>query len=517
MRTRGIKILLCALLLNCFTAVNSQGAAGSGTGGLGGAGTESITNPVIGSASGSLTEPVSTYDPTAFTVPRMDTASGNMIITGNVGGGRHFRDTVPYSSVTDIQANLESTSLDSFLRYSSTPSVPFYSPTGSLVSVRELGAAGTYRAASQKIRGYSGAEDYFVPYSSLTATQPVTSSAASRYVTMPATDYGYSQSLLGHVRGYADAGQFLRSGKSASALRSEQVPGREQISLLKSSLESTLAPVRAKPFEIAEPSEQKEPGEKAEAGEQIDVYEQMKKQLGISEEPAKEQVSRTEADERIRKTVEEEFKAKLEIGQIDTEKSSERRKERREEMEQAGGGGTTGTAAQEAKTTERKRYKTFASESGDEFNHYMEAAEQYVKEGKFYQASDAYSLASIYKPMDPLSYAGKSHALFGAGEYLSSARLLAFALKIFPAYADVKVDLVEIFGNKELIDLRTAELAKWASESKSAELHLLLAYICHQMDKRTIAEAAINEAYKKMPEDEAVLALKKAIEGTGSP
>ncbi len=507
MSMRGIKILLCALLLNCFTVFNSQGAAGSGTGGLGGVGTEGVTNPVIGSASGSLIEPASTYDPTAFTVPRPNIASGNMIITGNVGGGRHFRGYVPYASVTDIQANLESTSLDSFLRYSSAPSEPFYSPTGSLVSVTGQGAPGAFRPVSQKVRGYSGSEEYFTPYSSLTAAQRVMSPLPSGYVTIPATGYGYSQSLLGHVQGYGAAGQFLRlSNELESASRSEQATGGEQISLLKSNLESTFASERLKAFEIAEP------GEQLEAGQQSDIYELMKKHLGISEEqPPGEQVSRAEANERIRKAVEEELKAKLEIGKIDTEKISERRKERREAMQQVSGGGT---APQEAKTTERKKYKTFASESGDEFNHYMEAAEQYLKEGKFYQASDAYSLASIYKPMDPLSYAGKSHALFGAGEYLSSARLLSFALKIFPAYANVKVDLVEIFGDKTLIDLRIVELAKWAAGSKSAELYMLLAYICYQTDKQTAAKTAVNEAYKKMPEDEAVLALKKAIEGS---
>lgn len=509
MSTRGIKILLCVLLLNFFAVVNSNVAAGAGTGGLGGVGTEGVTNPVVGSASGSLIEPASTYDPTAFTVPRSDIASGNMIITGNVGGGRHFRGSVPYASVTDIQANLESTSLDSFLRYSSAPSQPFYSPTGSLVSVRGSVAPGAFRPVSEKVRGYSGTEDYFVPYSSLTSAQQVISSLSSVYVTVPAAEYGYGQSLLGHVQGYGASGQFLRlnTGIVESAFLSEQVSADgQQISLLRSNLESTLASERPKAFEIPEQTEQ------LEASQPSDIYELMKKNLGISEEQlSSEQVSRAEANERIRKAVEEQWKAKVEAAKIDTEKILEHRKERREAMQRARGGET---APREAETTERKKYKTFASESGDEFNHYMEAAEQYIKEGKFYQASDAYSLASMYKPMDPLSYVGKSHALFGAGEYLSSARLLSFALKLFPAYANIKVDLVEIFGDKRLIEERMVELAKWAAENKSGELFMLLAYICYQTDRRTSAEAAIDEAYRKMPEDEAVLALKEAIEAS---
>ncbi len=299
----------------------------------------------------------------------------------------------------------------------------------------------------------------------------------------------------------------MNTGIVESASLSGQVSADgQQISLLKSNLESTFASERPKAFEIPEQAEQ------LEAGQQSDIYELMKRNLGISEEQlSSEQVSRAEANERIRKAVEEQWKAKVETAKIDTEKISERRKERREAMQRARGGGT---APREIETTERKKYKTFASESGDEFNHYMEAAEQYIKEGKFYQASDAYSLASIYKPMDPLSYAGKSHALFGAGEYLSSARLLSFALKLFPAYANVKVDLVGIFGDGKLIEERMVELAKWAAEGESAELFMLLAYICYQTDRRTSAEAAIDEAYRKMPEDEAVLALKAAIEAS---
>ncbi len=508
MRTRRIKILLCVLLLSFLAVVNPRSAAGDGTGGLGGVGTEGITNPVIGSASGSLTEPVSTYDPTAFTVPRSNMASGNMAVTGNIGGGKHFRDTVPYGSLTDIQANLESTALDSFLRYSSAPSEPFYSPTGSIVSVRGAGSRDTFRQVSQKVRGYSGTQDDFVPYSSLIATQPVTSSLTSQYATIPATGQDYGRSLLGQVQGYGAAEQFLRLGTDIEPfIRPEQATadGR-QISLLESNLKSTIEPDRLKPFEIAEP-----PGGQSLTGEQLDVYEQMKAQLGISEELPADQISRTEANERILKELEEQWRAKVETAKIDTEKILERRKERRAQVIQQARSGA-GAAPQQEETAERKRFKTFASEGGDEFNHYMDAAEQYLKEGKFYQASDAYSLASIYKPMDPLSYAGKCHALFGAGEYLSSARLLAFALKIFPAYANVKVDLVEIFGDEELINNRMADLAKWATGSKSAELYLLLAYICYQIDKPTVASVAINEAYKKMPEDEAILILKKAIE-----
>ncbi|MHC4646912.1 MAG: hypothetical protein ACYTBJ_15555 [Planctomycetota bacterium] len=63
---------------------------------------------------------------------------GNLIITGNVGAGRHFQGVVPYGATTDFGATLGSSSLDSFLRRSggleksgsyTWTAPPFYSPS----------------------------------------------------------------------------------------------------------------------------------------------------------------------------------------------------------------------------------------------------------------------------------------------------------------------------------------------------------------------------------------------------
>ncbi|GAI11990.1 unnamed protein product, partial [marine sediment metagenome] len=94
-------------------------------------------------------------------------------------------------------------------------------------------------------------------------------------------------------------------------------------------------------------------------------------------------------------------------------------------------------------------HKTFASFAEDKFNRHMRAAEEYLKRGRYYRAADAYTLAAIYKPDDPLAYAGKSHALFAAGEYMSSALFLSRALEIFPEYAQFKIDLVAMVGDKD--------------------------------------------------------------------
>jgi hypothetical protein len=157
-------------------------------------------------------------------------------------------------------------------------------------------------------------------------------------------------------------------------------------------------------------------------------------------------------------------------------------------------------------------YKSFASYSNDKFNQHIRAAESYMKQGRFYRAADAYTIATAYKPDDPLGYAGKSVALFATGEYMSSSLFLARALEIFPEYAKVKIDLVGIVGDKDTVENRILETREWLDRSGSGELEFLLSYVYYQMDRLEFARQTIESAAKKMPDSKAVAAMKKAID-----
>jgi len=157
-------------------------------------------------------------------------------------------------------------------------------------------------------------------------------------------------------------------------------------------------------------------------------------------------------------------------------------------------------------------HKTFASYEEDKFNQHMRAAEQYLKEGKYYRAADTYTLASIYKGDDPLAYAGKSHALFAAGGYTSSALFLSRALEIFPEYTRFKIDLVGMVGDRDKVESRIVDIEEWIEISGSAELQFLLGYVYYQIGRTSEAKKAIDAAYEKLPEAPAVNTLKKAID-----
>ncbi|MHC4207276.1 MAG: tetratricopeptide repeat protein, partial [Planctomycetota bacterium] len=161
-------------------------------------------------------------------------------------------------------------------------------------------------------------------------------------------------------------------------------------------------------------------------------------------------------------------------------------------------------------------HKTFASYSKDKFNQHMRAAEQYLKEGKYYRAADTYTLASIYKSDDPLVYAGKSHALFAAGEYMTSSLFLSRALEIFPEYAQFKIDLAAMAGDRDKLDSRIVDIEEWVERSGSADLQFLLGYIYYQIGRTSEAKESIDAAYEKLPEVPAVIVLKKAIDSAAA-
>ena len=157
-------------------------------------------------------------------------------------------------------------------------------------------------------------------------------------------------------------------------------------------------------------------------------------------------------------------------------------------------------------------HKTFATRAGDKFNKYLRAAEDLMKQGKFYRAADAYTLASLYKPEDPLPYAGKSHSLFASGEYMSSAYFLAKAINMFPEYVNFKVDLLTMIGDKDTLESRIADIVLWQKKSGSGELQFLLGYLYYQTDNLVKAKEAVDGAAEKIPDSVAITALEKVID-----
>jgi len=160
----------------------------------------------------------------------------------------------------------------------------------------------------------------------------------------------------------------------------------------------------------------------------------------------------------------------------------------------------------------REPYTNPESYSEAKFNQHIQAAENYLKTGRYYRAADSFALASIYKLDEPLSLAGRGHALFAAGEYVSSALFLSRALEIAPEYAHTKIDFAVMLGGEDKLENRIADIKEWLGKSGSGQLEFLLGYVYYQMGRLGPAKQAINAASEKMPKSTAIDILKKAID-----
>ncbi len=455
--------------------------------------------------------------------------TANLVVTGNVGGGRHFRGVVPYNAVTDFGGTLGSTTLDSFLRRSGQRGfyggglTPFYSQTQTVTTLVP-GRPGIVKASVSRL-GAAGGDTALPPLSSsyIKPLPPMADSSGLRKVptglsiadtTVPVRDVrlrpmGMTAQELEQILGSQEyrPGITPKPGEAGDERYQQQIERyqrdlrvvADKATELKQRLEGaedSLRPVfeRKEKAQILKPFETKAPVKQTKQDEGDDIYEQMKADVEKLQQSM--QTAQQQRDE----------KKAAKDKKIGAEKEAPQPK-----LSQAERLNKAGLSAARARTI-LGEHKTFAAYSDDKFNRFLKAAEGYLKSGRYYRAADAYTLASIYKSDDPLAYAGKSHALFAAGEYMSSALFLARALVIFPEYAWFKIDIEQMVGDRDTLENRIADIRQCLEASGAGELEFLLAYVYYQMGRADAAGEAIDAAYEKMPEAQAVVTLKEAID-----
>ncbi len=484
----------------------------------------------VGWAAGSYispaTVPPSTLREGLVRSPGTVNLNGNLLITGNIRGPAYFRGVVPYSAPTDFGVTLPSSSLDTFLRDSAGAGDagrynryaaynlgyrPYYSQTQTTASLMP-GVPAVTGAQAANISAYSA--QYYLAGALPPRRDDVldTSSAIylARFRPMSMTPEEMQKIISSEIAKDSPARlteqQYQpRVGQYEPNVSPENYRTSE-INKSLTSLESPLLPpaMRKSAGEVNQPLGE-ETAKTAfgvpwavDVNKQPDVYDQMKQQIDSLQKKLDLAMS---AQRHPEKAVEEGNKP---TGEQQTQEGSLADK-RADKFAGADLRGVLG------------HYETFASFSQDKFNQTMRVAELYLKQGRYYHAADAYTLASLYRPADPLAYAGKSHALFASGEYMSSALFLSRALQIFPEYAQFKIDIEAMMGGRDKLETRVVDVEEWMKRSGAPELQFLLAYIYYQMGRPMPAKEAIDAASEQMPQSSAVLALKKAIEDNPIP
>jgi len=597
----------------------------------------SIENPGVGNPIGPSTVPPSTFQNGLVNNPSPMDTSGNLLITGNVRRGRHFRGDVPYRSPTSFGSSLGSSALSSFLRdtagsedfqtYSNKYGTqPYYSPTETVTTMMP-GRSEIFMPESTRVsaRVQQDTRSEAVGIFGLDSTpQEQTlfsqdTATADSDMQEPATQYGpLAQSRLmlegesssSMPLGFRDTGRqtpaqidMSRQDRTSSAelfeeqvqdimdktqsagwpgLSSTAVPapvlrenGREKnesfklprqetnIESLRSNLGIQTSPQNRDgdgkqiPFAHQEisafgqstppmssalqknlllqkgtdwsvtSSEYQTEREQTSAGalegtkgqfssltgtgqdwEQSDVLERIRRQLEDLTNSLDAAMQRHDGykDVSAYPIVKQEEKP-LGFQPYVPESDSQKRSSPLDELKKL---------SQAEVFAEANRIKgsfnNIESLSESKFNQHMRDADEHLKAGRYYRAAGSFSLASIYKADDPLALAGRGHALFAAGEYVSGALFLSRSLEISPEYLQMRVDLAAILGDSGKLAGRIADIEQWLACSGSSQLQFLLGYVYYRTGQITQAKQAIDAAYEKTPESPAVQAMKISID-----
>jgi len=464
------------------------------------------------------TQPVSSYQSGLVRSPNPINDYGNRIVTGNVGGGKHFRGAVPYNAVSDFGGRLGSGTLDNFLRRSTVSSdyysgglTPYYSYTGTVTRVQP-GTNMIVTAPSSRIRtDTSLGGDSFITTPRIARQQSPASrlSPTGRIIFAPigeeeeTSDYDYTglqqrlplQQEVSQSQNYKV--ELKDFNKRLEELRKETEELQKQ---LLDEGSARLSSPKSEDKEKEPDQTEEKPGlydeMVKEYQEQKEIYDQLYPDEAEKDEQQDSSMLKVKLGER-----------KLKYKQAPPQSAPETPKDEKPAAERE----QTESAIKARARVAEEDFDSFTVETNTKFDKYMASAQENMKNGKFYLAANDYSYATLYKLNDPLAYAGKSRALFAAGEYVSSAININRAIELSGDYADVKVDIVSLVGDRDTVEKRLVDIDNWYGVTSSAELKFLQAYIYMQMDRLDKASEAIEIAKEKMSDMPAVNTLAEAI------
>jgi tetratricopeptide (TPR) repeat protein len=144
-------------------------------------------------------------------------------------------------------------------------------------------------------------------------------------------------------------------------------------------------------------------------------------------------------------------------------------------------------------------YRYAGSFLAERYGRYMAAAELYLQQGRHYRAAECFTLASLSRPSDAVARLGKAHALFAAGDYLSSAIALAEAIHLDPRHVLRRHDLAGAISEPGGLEARLADLDDCLEGRDVPLLQFLAAYVRYQIGDLAGAKTALEAAAKGLP------------------
>jgi len=449
---------------------------------------------------------------------------GNNVITGNVTGGREFRGQVDYSSPYDFRAPAGSTEFDTFLRRTS----------GSVISQ----PAGTYRPYYNRLSSIgAGNQRFSNPY----VLSPADTSQLR--INDRALNTPVPSSISSDARLYRYFGRSRRVSNTTSSYFIDQLkwqqrntpPQLSQYLMLGGELTDEQRQIinqqlRVDPGKISDeaPSlkykhfnDEKSLQSYLRTNLDYDYFQQFQTQKQeTTEELEQPQKTEEELDDQLL-ILDKQLKQLLQDEGMGTPRTSHQTNQidKSQTVEPT----DNESLSLKEDVIDSAGLSTYRSQSITDINKdidaYMErrskeqiaTGDTWLSKQKFYRAENAYTTALIYQESSE-AYAGKCHALFGAGEYMSSAYFLFLAFDTDPEYMEQEIDIVSVMGGRDVLENRLADVERWVEENDSADLHFLRAYFYYRIGRIDKAQEAIDAAREKKPDSSAINILKRAID-----
>jgi hypothetical protein len=154
---------------------------------------------------------------------------------------------------------------------------------------------------------------------------------------------------------------------------------------------------------------------------------------------------------------------------------------------------------------------TFVGNEKTLSNRAFARAEEQLRTGKYYDAVTSYDIARSADPENPLIWIGRGHALIGAGDYLSAVTSLEEGISRFPGITRFKLDLRKFLSNRDILDVRRADLERRLEEKDDYRLRFLLGYMEYYSGLEKFGLENLNKAAKAAPTTSPISSLPELL------
>lgn len=156
-----------------------------------------------------------------------------------------------------------------------------------------------------------------------------------------------------------------------------------------------------------------------------------------------------------------------------------------------------------------ERVDRLAPEGNTRFDELMADAEQSLRAGEYFDAERRFMRALRFSPGHPLAMVGSAHAQLGAGLQLPAALSIRRVLTRYPELIDARYGAELLPSRPRLSQLVSSIETRLAVRTQDqADYGLVLAYIGHHMEDRELIERGLGLMDEAVPDDRLAQTLR---------